>query len=382
MSSARLSARVGATVVFFLTGAVFATWASRIPTIQDRLHLSPGALSLALLGSEAGALIGLGLGARIVVAVGSPAGLRLGFAVYPTALAAAAIAGSLPVLAACLAIMGTANAVIDVAINVQGVELERRRDRPLLSGLHSAHSFGVLGGGAAGGLLAAAGVAPVTHFAGVAALALAGSQLAATGLVREPGGQGPGRRERRRALPTRPLAMLGVLAFAAFFVEGAANDWSAVLLRSVHHASPATAAAAFMAFSLALALTRSAGDRIIDRHGRVACLRGAALVAAAGVLTVVTAPGAAIALAGWTVLGVGIAPIAPMLLGAAPAAVASPAPAAIATVSRIGYAGSFAGPPLIGALAQLTSLPWALATLAPGALAVAALAGAAARGGL
>jgi predicted MFS family arabinose efflux permease len=381
-------ARAAATIAFFVTGGVFATWAARLPTIQERLHLSPGGLSIALVGMEAGALVGLVAGGRIVAALGSPPSLRLGFAVYPPALVAVALAPGLEWLVAAVVVMGAANSVIDVAINVQGVELERRYARPLLSGLHSAHSFGVLGGGLVGTAVAVGEIPLAAHFTAVAAIALAASQAAVAWLVseRRTAGGGPRRNDarpdtagddhrpghvRRPRLPDRALATLGLLAFGAFFVEGAANDWSAVHLRTVHATSPALAAAAFTAFSLTLALGRTAGDRLVARRGRGRVVRAAALTAALGAGLVIAAPSPTAAIAGWSILGLGMAPIAPTLLGTAPKVAATSPPAAIATVSAIGYAGSFAGPPLIGALAELTSLTAALGLLVIGALAIA-----------
>ena len=144
------SARAATALAFFLTGAVFATWAARLPALTGRLALSPGEASAALVGVEAGALAGLAGAGRVVSARGSAKSLRLGFAAYPTALVATALSPSLAWLVAAMLVMGTANSLIDVALNVQGVELERRCARPLLSGLHSAHSFGVVAGGLGG----------------------------------------------------------------------------------------------------------------------------------------------------------------------------------------------------------------------------------------
>jgi MFS family permease len=164
---------------------------------------------------------------------------------------------------------------------------------------------------------------------------------------------------------------IGLLASGAFFVEGAASDWSAIELRAVHGAGPGLASAAFTTFSLALAVGRLGADRLVARHGRARFTRAAASVAAIGAGTVVVSGSAGVALIGWAVAGAGVAGIAPTLLGAAPGASAAPASVAIATVSAIGYGGSFAGPPLIGALASLTSLPAALGVLVLGAGAIA-----------
>src|SRR5829696_2948336 len=166
-------ARAATALVFFLTGFVVAAWATRIPAVQERLGLSPGTFALAVAGLEAGALAGLPAGGALVARLGSRPCLRLGFAVYPTALPGVALAPGLAWLAAALAVMAAANSVVDVAMDAQGIELERRYRRPILSGLHAAHPFGMLAGGLGGTTAAAAGLAVLPHFAMAAATRLA-----------------------------------------------------------------------------------------------------------------------------------------------------------------------------------------------------------------
>lgn len=367
---AGMTARRATALTFFVTGAVFATFASRIPALQDRLDLSPGTLSLAFLALNAGAVAGLPAGGVLSARLGSRGALRCGYAVYPPALVAAGLAPGLAPLCLALAVMAAANSVIDVAMNVQGVEIERRLGRPILSGLHAAHSLGVLAGAGAGFAAASAGLPAALHFGAAAApAALCGLAAPARLLdTRQPGG---GRGFTR---PTRRVALLGLLAFCAFLCEGGGNDWSAVHVRTRHDTGEGVAAAAFLAFALALALGRLAGDRAVARFGRARCIRAAGLTAAAGVGLAIAAPAAAPALAGWALIGAGLALLAPAIIGAAPAVAGSAAPAAIAGVTACGYLGSFTGPPLIGAAAELTSLPAALGVLAAAAVTIAALA--------
>jgi MFS family permease len=372
-------ARAAATLVFLLTGTSTATWAARVPAIQHDLELSAGALALAVLGLEGGAILGLPAGGALATRLGSRAALRIGFALYPVALLAVGLAGSLAGLAAALAGMAFATSINDVAMNAQGVELERRARRPLLSGLHAGHSFGVLAGGLGGTAAAAAGVGVGAHFALVAALGLVLGQLAAAALVREPvdgaavwlaagaaGDDAAGARRGRPpaiALPDRPLALLGAIAFCAFLLDGAAYAWIAVHLSAERDAGPALAAAGFTAFALALALARLAGDRLVARYGRAAVVRAGAGVVAGGCVLALAAQSPPLALAGWAVVGAGVAPIAPAVLGAAPAVSSLPPAVAIAAVTTVGYLGSFTGPPAIGALAGPLGLTAALAVL-------------------
>jgi MFS family permease len=365
-------ARAATALVFFLTGVVGGTWSARIPAVQERLDLSDGALGVALLGLEGGAVLGLPLGGALVARIGSRWSLRVGFGVWPLTLVSVAIVPSLASLAAALAVMAAANSVVDVAMNAQGVELERRYERPVLSGLHAGHSFGFMAGGLVAMAAAAASSATLAHFACVGAVvAVAG--LAATGtLVVERAHDGPA-----LARPTGALLLLGLVAFCVFFSDGAANNWSAVHLRSEHGADPALAAAAVSVFSLTLGLGRLAGDRLVASLGRAGAVRAGGLVSTAGATIAIATPSPASALAGWAVLGAGLAPIAPAVLGAAPKASRLPAPVAIAAVTTVGYLGSFTGPPVIGALAELTTLSLALGLLVVAAAVAVGLAGSA-----
>ncbi|HEY7077948.1 MAG TPA: MFS transporter [Solirubrobacteraceae bacterium] len=363
-------ARAATMLLFAFTGALSATWSSRIPAVQDRLGLTPGTLAVAILGLEAGAIAGLPGGGALVARIGSRRSLALGYALAPAGLLAAGLAPSLAALVAAVALFAAANSVIDVAMNVQGIELERRYGRPILAGLHAGHPLGLFAGGLAATAAAAGGLAPGDHFAVVAALAVPLGIGASRALVAEPGS-----RDRVRLVrPRGPLLVLGLVAFCAFLLDGGAYNWSAVHLRGTLGASPGLAAAGFSAFALAVAAGRLRSDRLVARLGRARFVRLAALVAAAGAAVVVAAGQPAVGIAGWMLLGVGLAGIAPTVLGAAPALADVRPPVAIAAVTMIGYLGSFTGPPAIGAVAQATGLSAALALLVAAALAAGALA--------
>jgi len=352
-------ARAATTVIFFMTGWVYAAWATRIPAIKDDLGLSDGELGLAILGLEAGAIVGLPAGGALVARIGSRRALQLGFSTYPTALFAVGLAPGLTALAGSLAAMAAATSVVDVAMNAQGVELERRYDRPILSGLHAGHPFGLVAGGLAGSAAAAAGLSVVAHFAAAAGVGLVTALAATAPLVREPARDG----QPTFVRPNGRLLLLGTIAFCAFLLDGAAYNWSAVHLRSEHDTSAALAATAFTLFSLTLAMGRLFGDRLVARVGRARVVQGCGAVAAAGSALAIGAPTTAVALAGWALFGLGLAALAPTVLGAAPSAADVPPGVAIAAVTTIGYLGSFTGPPAIGALAELSSLDAALGLL-------------------
>jgi MFS family permease len=352
-------ARAATTLIFFLTGFVYAAWATRIPAIKADLDLSAGELGLAILGLEAGAIAGLPAGGMLATKAGSRAALRVGYVSYPAALLGVALAPTLPALAVALAAMAATSSIVDVAMNAQGIELERRYRRPLLSGLHSGHPFGLVAGGLAGSAAAAGGVPVDAHLGAIAAVGCAAGLCATLWLARETAG----RRDRVFARPSGPLLGLGLIAFCAFLLDGAAYNWSAVHLSSEHGAGPGLAAGAFTLFSLTLAIGRLFGDRLVERLGRTRVVQGCGAVAAGGSALAIAAPAAAPSLAGWALFGLGLAALAPTVLGAAPAAGSGSPAAAIAAVTTVGYLGSFTGPPLVGALAEAGSLSAALGLL-------------------
>jgi fucose permease len=179
------------------------------------------------------------------------------------------------------------------------------------------------------------------------------------------------RRGRARTLDRR-LAILGALAFCCLLCEGAAADWSAIYVDRDLAASAATAGLAFAAFSVMMVIGRVAGDALTVRFGSAALVRRGSMVAAAGMGAALLADDSIAALVGFACLGAGMSIVIPQVFRAA--AAGRDSGPALARVTAVGYLGFLAGPPAIGALAELTSLPAALAVLPLLGLAMAAMA--------
>lgn len=368
-------ARAAVTAVFFVNGAVFSSLFARLPAIKADLGLDDGELGVALLFATVGLLSAQVAAGAMAVRHGSRAVMR---AVAPAYCAAVALPALMPTgetFALSLLVLGAANGALDVAMNVQGAAVEADRGRPLMSSLHAAFSFGALAGAGAGALLAAAGVTPAAHLAGVAGLTVAAVLVATRGLL------APAPRDERRAAPmlarpSRRLAALGALAFCVLLAEGSVADWSAIYLRESVGSSQAVAAVGLAAFSLTMGIGRLAGDRIAVAIGPSMLACAGALLAAGGLgaALAVQRPGAAIA--GFAAMGLGLAAAFPLVVSAAGNRPdVSPGPA-IAAVSTTGYAGFMVGPPLIGLLADVGTLRSALLLPALLCLLAAALSGA------
>ncbi|MEU8511737.1 MFS transporter [Kitasatospora sp. NPDC048722] len=371
-------ARASIALVFAVHGAVTGSFVSRIPWIQHRLDLSPGQLGLALVMPAVGSFLAMPLASRFVHRYGGRAAVRGLVSLWCLALALPALAPSLPVLCAALFVYGATSGMSDVAMNAQGVEIEERLGRSIMSGLHGMWS--------AGGLLASGFGIAAAHLDLDARLQLAVTALVLLALAQAvcrglPDLRAPEEAEAppRFALPPRSSLVIGLVGFCAVFAEGASMDWSGVYLRDVTGASATVAAVSYTAFALTMAVSRLAGDAVIRRLGAVRATRLGGATATAGGVLVVLADEPALAIPGFALIGVGIAVIVPLAFAAAGRSGPNPSQA-IAGVATVTYTSGLIAPAVVGGLAQATSLTVSFALVTVLALALVPSAGALRRG--
>ncbi len=373
--------RVAITAVFLLNGVGFGAWAARIPAVQDRLDLSEGTLAVVLAAVAAGALTGMPVAGRAIARFGSRGLTRAALTVVLLGVTVIASAPSLPVLVAIAFIYGAGNGIVDVAMNAHGLLVERRAGKPILSSMHAAWSIGGLIGAATAAATAAASVDARVHLLAVGLTALAVGLWFSAHLL--PGGDDAHPPDAPEALPgrlpastRRRLTILGAVAFCGLLAEGAAADWSAVYVNDSLGASEATAALVLTTYTLAMTVARLVGDPLTTAFGPVAVVRVSTLIAAGGLAFALIGGHPAAAFAGFACLGFGLAPVIPIVFRAAGAVPGIAAGRGIARTSATGYLGFLAGPPIIGGIAELTSLPVALGAVVASVSLCAALSGA------
>jgi MFS family permease len=348
--------------VFFLNGALFGSLVARMPAVRDHAGVTNGELGLALACVAIGALVAMPIAGILAARRGSRQTTRASLALTCVAVLLPTLAPSLPVLAAAFLVHGAAMGALDVTMNAHGVAVEHRYGRPILSGFHAAFSLGGLVGAAIAALAAAADVDVWVQVLAVSVVS------AAVGLgwsrrflpSRE---DAVGHADPVLVRPPRRLWALGALAFSCLLIEGAAADWSAVYLHDELHAGAGGAALAFVAFSVTMVLGRLTGDALVQRLGAETLVRAGGLIASVGFGAALLIDAVPAAFVGFAALGVGMATIVPVVFRAAGGTPGIAPGVALAAVSSMGYLGFVAGPPTIGLLTQLTSLPQALAII-------------------
>jgi fucose permease len=376
MTSAR-AARSAVGAAFFLNGLLFATWVARIPEARSSLGLDNAQLGLLLLAIAVGSMMAMPASGALIERFDVAGVIRTAAAatlIGLSVVAVAIMAGVTWIAAVALFVYGAGTGVWDVAMNVEGASVERRLERSIMPRFHAAWSLGSVTGAGLGIAAVAVGVPILVHVLPVALGGVIGVVLCSRSyLVIEEEQSESSTSSALSAWREPQTLLIGLMMLALALTEGAANDWLALALVDGHDAERWVGVSGFGVFVAAMTAGRFGGPVLLDRFGRLPMLWGTMVMAGGGVLVIVLASHPALIVAGIILWGLGASLGFPVGISAA-ADVPSLAAARVSVVSTLGYAAFFAGPPLIGFVADkvgtLHALLVVVAVLVPSALAV------------
>ena len=347
---------------FLANGVVMGAWVPHVPDRARDLHLDPGALGWALLASGLGAVLAMPIAGRMTAHRGSRAVCRVSGIAFPVMLSAVVLAPTALLMGLALLCFGIAGASMDVAMNAQGIAVEKQLGERTISRLHGMWSIGGFAGAAITSFVLSRHVPAqgivLSFSAFVILLVVAGTPYLFTRAEE-------GLHEQPHALrPHGRLLLLGLVAFVCMVCEGSIADWSGLYLTVVRDAGHGVSGYGYAAFAALMVTGRLTGDSIVGRLGEERTLLWGGLLAAAGLGVVVGTGWAHMTgmlwwLIGFALVGAGIANGSPVIYRTAGRVRDVPAGAGIATTVGIGYAGLLAGPPglgFVGKHAGLTSI--------------------------
>ncbi len=353
-------ARLAVSVIFFINGFVLANWVARIPYTKSRLGLDDQTLGFVIFGLAVGVLTALPLAGGLIARFGSRAVTTAAAAANSVSLIALATMPTPLAQAGALFVFGATTATMDIAMNAQGVEVERRAAKPIMSSFHALFSLGGVAGAALTSLIIPLQVTATGQFAAVCAACLVVIAVCWFGLVDIAGERAARGQAGVFALPGRELLPLGAVVFCAAIGEGTMVDWSGVYMEDTVLAAPELAPLGYAAFSALMTVGRLLGDFLTARFDRVRLVRGGGLLAAAGLLLAIVLPQPIPSIIGFAAVGAGLSFIIPLAYSVAGNLPGLQAGRSLAGVATIGYSAFLAGPPIIGFLANAISLRLAL----------------------
>lgn len=378
--------RAAVSGAYFVQGLCFATVLSQVPALKEKFGFTDDDLTLVLAAVPIVAGVGSLLAGALAPRVGSRAVLRTGGPLVCAAITAVGLVGVRPALYVAVAALGLCLGLVDASVNMQGVAVQERYGRSIISSFHGWLSMGGIAGS-----LAAAGfnkldvplsvaLASVGAFGAVIALSVGPVLLrraeelpvpAAPGRGSEPVGTGSAPAPH---IPWRPILLIGGAVLAMYIADSATFNWSAIYLHDALHGSKSVAALGVFAYVIFQMLGRTGADRLVRRFGPAITVAAGGLVGAAGMALVVVAPTPLAGLAGFAVLGAGLCVVVPQSFSAAGALDPTGSGVAVARVNLFNYIGFVVGAILIGAVAHGSSLRWAFGVPAVLALVIVALA--------
>ena len=354
--------RIAVSSFFFLAGLCFASWASRIPDIQLKLHLNNATLGIILLGLPTGLMLSIPFAGWLIAKMGSR-NVMIGSALlYSCTLPVLGSVGNQVQLFITLFVFGMGGNLLNISMNTQAVGTEAIYGRSIMASYHGLWSLAGFTGAAVGIICIGFGLAPLEHFLLITVFALVVVIIGSRYLLTE-----DIKRQEQQPLfakPDRSLVILGLIAFCCMICEGTMSDWSGVYFQKVIQPPKWLVTAGYTAFTSTMATGRFVGDWVATRIGRKKTLQLSGLFTAGGLLVAVIFPFFVTAFFGFLLVGAGVSSVVPLVYSAAGKSKKLSPGVAIATVSTIGYLGFLVGPPFIGFIAQVSSLRVSLGLVA------------------
>ncbi len=366
MPSARAS-QLAVAALFLALGFNYGTWTSRLPAIKSGLGLSTSQVSLVLLFAALGAVFSFPVTAAALHKLGSRGASLLSGALLPCALLGLGFAPNLATACGVMFAFGVVASTLDVAMNAQGVEVERAYAQPVMSRLHAVFSLGTMGGALFASIATTLTPSVHLHFCAAALLVWAAAVLPRGGLIADAAPLEGGTRS--FTLPRGAALWIGAMALLGMIVEGSMIDWSTLYLKERAGASQQIAPLGIASIQGSMLVARWFGDAARVRWGARRLLFWGSLVAGVSLALALVIGGVAPALAGFALFGIGVATVSPCVYAAG----AREGGVALASVMTLGSLGFLIGPLLIGSVSQATNLSWGMGVIAASAIALAVL---------
>ncbi|MBN8866798.1 MAG: MFS transporter [Solirubrobacterales bacterium] len=342
---------------------------TRTPAIRDALGASTAEMGLLLFGISIGSMSGILSSAPLVRRFGTKTVIRNGLGLLTLGMVVLAFGtGSefAPLVLAGFMMFGAGIGSAEVAINLEGAEVEQLTQAPVLVELHGFFSAGTLLGALLGIGLTTMDIAVMPSLLGVVVISIPALIWALRGIEPGMGKTGEGSAdvqatEREDAVRGDPeekpvwkdprLWMIAVILLSFALAEGSATDWLALLMVDGFDLPESSGALVFAGFAATMTIGRFGGRALLMKFGRVAVLRGGAILAMVGVSAVIFADSPVLAGISVTLWGFGVSLGFPVAIAAA----SDSGPDSVARVSLVataGYVAFLVGPPLLGFLGE------------------------------
>ncbi len=352
--------RYGVAAFFFVSGFGFASWASRIPTLQQKLHLNDAQLGTALFAAPLGLIVTLPITGIFLQKYSSRTIMLIGSILYNLLLFALGFVTNNWQFMGVLFLFGISRNMMNIPVNTQAIGVQKIFSKSIISTFHGIWSVSGFAAATVGGWMISKDITPAKHFFMVDILSMFIMLIAFKHTVRNDVKKIDPSDAKTSCfnLPDKALLKIGLIAFACMACEGIMYDWSGIYFQKIVLAPKALLAAGYIAFMSAASTGRFLGDWLINKIGTKKVLQTCSCFIAVGLSLSISFPFVVPATIGFVFVGLGVSCIIPLTIALAGRSSTRSPGVAIASVSTVSYLGFLLGPPIIGYVAEVANLRW------------------------
>lgn len=354
--------RIATAAFFFVSGFGYTTWASRIPAIQHQLNLNEAQLGAALFALPVGLLVTMPITGRLLSRYSSSRIMVFGALFFNLMLGLLGYAAHYWEFLLVLFCFGSSRNLLNLSMNTDSVGLQSYYKKSIITTFHGIWSLAGFSGAALAYIMVANHVVAQWHLLSVSAVLVTLSVCFAPFTLRQQPISQPGKTI--FSLPDKTLINLALICFSSMACENIMYDWSGIYMNKAVHSTHTTATAAFVVFMTTLTASRFAGDKIVNRYGVKTLMQYSGVLIVLGFMLAVIFPTVPAAITGFAFVGIGTSCMVPLVFAEAGKSKTMSKGTAIAAVSTIGYLGFLLVPPLVGFVAQASTLRWSFAIIA------------------
>ena len=344
-----------------MNGICFASYATRIPDLKDYFHLNDAQLGSILLVAPVGSLVALPLAGAIIDKFGSRKITAFSAIVYFFTMPLIGLSTTIWQLMTALFFLGFGGDLLNIAMNVQAVGVEKIYKKTIMSSFHGVFSVGFMSGFAIGGIVSGWDISVFKH------LSICGTVMLLAGVTTYqfllPADTKPNAPQPLFALPDKSLMLLSIICLCAMLGEGAMADWSVLYFKALPDNQYFFITAASTAFSVMMVAGRFLGDWVTGKIGIKKTLLFNCILYGLGMMIALSFPMPLTVIIGFGVTGLGLSTIVPLCYAEAGHSKTMAAGMALAAISTVGIVGFLLGPAIIGYISQASNLRIALSLL-------------------
>ncbi len=355
--------RIAVSIFFFIAGITGASWASRIPDIKTTLQLSEAALGGVLFAVPVGQLLSLPLSGWLISRFGSRQLLIYASIFYPLTLIMLAFTATTCQLIFILFFFGLWGNLFNISMNTQAVGIENIYGRSIMASFHGLWSLAGFCGAALGNFFVSGRINPLIHFSIIGVLVAVLISFFYKYTLPENGNAASGK-QKLFVKPDKAVLLLGFIGFCCMICEGSMADWSGIYFQKIINTPVKYITLGYVSFMATMATGRFIGDWLITKFGVKKILQFSGILIASGLAVMILFPVLQIAITGCLLVGIGVSCVVPMVYALAGKSKTMSPQFALAAVSTISFLGFLLGPPVIGFIAQVSSLRWSFTVVA------------------